>query len=133
MAEIKLLKIIIVGEFVSFIRRPRSLDSTSRADYQPPSSDKGPAPLKHQPPDNIDRIGTDLGLASRPRVARKASVYTQSHTSFSSFVPSPSTPPNKKRSGEQSLIFGAYSPKVVRTNEVARLVIIMIKALPSQQ
>ena len=58
--KIKLLKIIIIGEFVSFIFRSHSLDSTSRADYQPPASDKRPAPLKHHPPDNIDRIGTDV-------------------------------------------------------------------------
>ena len=51
---------IKLGEFVSFIFRSRSLDSTSRADYQPPASDKRPPPSKHHPPDNIDRIGTDV-------------------------------------------------------------------------
>ena len=56
--KIKLLKIII--EFASFIFRSHSLDSTSRADYQPPASDKRPPPSKHHPPDNIDRIGTDV-------------------------------------------------------------------------
>ena len=58
--KIKLLKIIIIGDLVSFIFRSHSLDSTSRADYQPPASDKRPPPSKHHPPDNIDRIGTDV-------------------------------------------------------------------------
>ena len=41
-----------------------------------------------------------------------------------SFVPRLHTPPGEKRSGEQSRISWAYSPKVVRTNEIARSVII---------
>ena len=40
-----------------------------------------------------------------------------------SLVPRPHTPPGKKRSGEQSQISWAYYPKVVTTNEIARLVI----------
>ena len=39
-------------------------------------------------------------------------------------MPHPHAPPDKKRSGEQSRISWAYSPKVVMTNEVARSVII---------
>ena len=70
------------------IFRSRSLDSTSRADYQSPASDRRPAPSKHHPPDNIDRIGTDVGLASRPRVACKTSADIVIHTFFS-FVPRP--------------------------------------------
>ena len=42
----------------------------------------------------------------------------------SSLVPSPHVPPGEKRSGEQSQISWAYYPKVVRTNEIARSVII---------
>ena len=41
-----------------------------------------------------------------------------------SLVPLLHVPPSKKRSGEQSRISWAYSPKVVKTNEIARLVII---------
>ena len=33
-------------------------------------------------------------------------------------------PPDEKQSGEQSQISWAYFPKVVRTNEIARLVIL---------
>ena len=33
-------------------------------------------------------------------------------------------PPAEKRSGEQSQISWAYSPKLVKTNEIARLLII---------
>ena len=44
------------------------------------------------------------------------------HVSGTSLVPSPCAPPGEKRSGEQSQI--SYSPKVVRTNEIARSVII---------
>ena len=39
-------------------------------------------------------------------------------------MPSPYVPPGEKRSGEQSRISWAYSQKVVRTNEIARLLII---------
>ena len=81
--------------------------------------------MKHHPPDNIDRIGTEIGLASRPQVARK--------TSYLVLCPDPCAPPGEKRSGEQSQTFGVYSPKVVKTNEIARLLIIMIEAFPSQQ
>ena len=42
---------------------------------------------------------------------------------WSSLVPSPRTSPGEKRSGEQSQTSWAYSPKVVRTNEIARTVI----------
>ena len=38
---------------------------------------------------------------------------------------SPWAPPSEKQSGEWSWISWAYSPKVVRTNEITRLVIIM--------
>ena len=41
-----------------------------------------------------------------------------------SLVPSPCAPPGEKQSGEQSQIFLAYSPKVVVTNDIAKLVII---------
>ena len=41
-----------------------------------------------------------------------------------SFMHSLCIPPGKKWSGEPSRIFGTYSPKVVRTNEIARSVII---------
>ena len=43
--------------------------------------------------------------------------------SVSSLVPSLRTPPSKKRSGEWSWISLDYSQKVVRTNEIARVVI----------
>ena len=43
-----------------------------------------------------------------------------------SLVPRPRAPPGKKWSGEQSQISWAYSLKVVRTNEIARLVIIKV-------
>ena len=36
-------------------------------------------------------------------------------------VPSSHTPPGEKRSGEQSRISWAYSPKVVGTNEIVAL------------
>jgi len=49
-----------------------------------------------------------------------------------SLVPTLHTPPGKKRSGEQSRFSWAYSPKVVKTNEIARSVIITL-TLPSQQ
>ena len=42
-----------------------------------------------------------------------------------SLVTSPRAPPSKKRSGERSRISWAYYPKAVRTNEIARSVIIM--------
>ena len=42
----------------------------------------------------------------------------------SSLVTSPRTPPREKRSGERSRISWAYYPKAVRTNEIARSVII---------
>ena len=42
----------------------------------------------------------------------------------SSLVTSPQVPPGKKQSGEQSQISWAYYPRVVRTNEIARSVII---------
>ena len=38
-------------------------------------------------------------------------------------MPSPCVPPGKKQFGECSRIPSAYSPKVVRTNEIAKLVI----------
>ena len=41
--------------------------------------------------------------------------------STTNLVPSPYVPPSEKRSGEQSRIYWAYYPKVVRTNEIARL------------
>ena len=41
-----------------------------------------------------------------------------------SLVPSPRAPPGEKRSGQQSRISWDYSPKVVRTNEIARSVVI---------
>ena len=41
-----------------------------------------------------------------------------------SLVTSPCTPPGEKRSGERSRISWAYYPKVVRTNKIARSVII---------
>ena len=41
------------------------------------------------------------------------------HVSSSSLVPSLCTPPSEKWSGEQSRIFSAYYPKVVKTNEIA--------------
>ena len=41
-----------------------------------------------------------------------------------SLVPSPHTPPSMKWSGEQSQISRAYFPKVVKTNEIVRSVII---------
>ena len=50
-----------------------------------------------------------------------------------SLMPSPRTPPSEKWSGECSQIPWAYSSKVVRTNEVARSVIITYVALPLQQ
>ena len=37
-----------------------------------------------------------------------------------SLVPQLHVPPSKKRSGERSRISWAYSPKVVKTNEIAR-------------
>ena len=43
----------------------------------------------------------------------------------SSLVPSPYTPPGKKRPGGWSGISWSYSPKMVRTNEIARLATIM--------
>ena len=39
-------------------------------------------------------------------------------------MPRPHAPPGEKRSGERSRISWAYYPKVVMTNEIARLVII---------
>ena len=42
---------------------------------------------------------------------------------IASLMPSLHAPPGKKQSGEQSQISWAYSPKVVRTNAIARLVI----------
>ena len=41
-----------------------------------------------------------------------------------SLVTSACTPPGEKRSGKQSQISWAYYPKAVRTNEIARSVII---------
>ena len=41
-----------------------------------------------------------------------------------SLVSSPRAPHGEKQSGEQSLISWAYSQKVVRTNEIARSLII---------
>ena len=46
------------------------------------------------------------------------------HLVYPSLVPRPRPPPGEKRSGEQSRIPWAYSPKVVMTNEIARSVII---------
>ena len=46
-----------------------------------------------------------------------------------SLVTSPCAPPGEKRSGERSRISWAYYPKVVRTNEIARSVIIMFTSL----
>ena len=46
-------------------------------------------------------------------------------------MPSLCVPPGEKRSGERSRISRAYSQKVVRTNEIVRLLIII--ALPLQQ
>ena len=42
----------------------------------------------------------------------------------SSLVPTPRAPPGEKRSGEQSRISWAYSPKWWKTNEIARSLII---------
>ena len=42
----------------------------------------------------------------------------------SSLVPTLCAPPSEKRSGEQSQIFWAYSPKQWKTNEIARSLII---------
>ena len=42
----------------------------------------------------------------------------------SSLVPRPCTPPGEKQSGKQSPIPWASSPKVGRTNEIVRLVIV---------
>ena len=41
------------------------------------------------------------------------------HVSSSSLVPGPRAPPSEKQSGEQSRVFSAYYPKVVKTNEIA--------------
>ena len=43
---------------------------------------------------------------------------------LTSLVPRPRVPPGEKQSGERSRIFGAYYPKWVMTNEIARSVII---------
>ena len=53
-------------------------------------------------------------------------VVTHNIVSFSrhSLVPSPCTPPSKKQSGERSRIAWVCSQEVVRTNEIARLVIL---------
>ena len=58
------------------------------------------------------RMSSGLGI-SFPKVKGKHSL-----------VPSPHTPPGKKWSSEQSVISWAYSPKVVKTNEIVRSVIV---------
>ena len=67
-------------------------------------------------------------------LTQAASYFTHTHTFLLkadlrvlqciSLMPSLCVPPGKKRSGEQSQTLWAYFPKVVRTNEIARWIII---------
>ena len=50
-------------------------------------------------------------------------------TKEGSFMPTPSVLPSEKRSGEQSQISWDYYPKVIRTNEIVRSVIITSTSL----